>query len=445
MKNLARLKEFRQKVYTVGFTKRADALLNLVDALTVAGHVSSPVALSEEVLFERQHSSIPEALNHGQIDRAGLGQVLYDLQPAEAETMAGYEVYAADTTPEYRPEAETLPDRGYLKSKKEEMAQPGHQYSWLVRLVKQGTSWVAPQDVGRVRTDQTESQVAVEQVKTLDQRSDRPKVVVADSRYANKIFLAVFLVVKTIVGLVRLRQNMALYEAPTPKPAGSVGRPRKHGAKFKLSCPARSPERSESFSLFGQTIRLQAWHGLHLRALPDLVGVVLRVEFLKADGTPRYKRPLWLFWTGSVEVALSQICLMYLWRFAEEHAFRFLKQHLGLTANNSTQLGNVERWMWLGALAYWQLLLLQEVVIERRPAWYPARPTAFVKILTPGLVQRAALSILGELDGPAQSPKPTGKGVGRPKGYCPQPRKRYQVVKKGKKKGKSTQKTPVVT
>lgn len=38
----------------------------------------------------------------------------------------------------------------------------------------------------------------------------------------------------------------------------------------------------------GQKIRLAAWHGLHLRKLPALVGMVLRVEFLKADDTPRY-------------------------------------------------------------------------------------------------------------------------------------------------------------
>jgi hypothetical protein len=35
-------------------------------------------------------------------------------------------------------------------------------------------------------------------------------------------------------------------------------------------------------------------------------------------------------------VPLHDLCLMYLWRFAIEHAFRFMKQHLGLNANQST-------------------------------------------------------------------------------------------------------------
>jgi hypothetical protein len=60
--------------------------------------------------------------------------------------------------------------------------------------------------------------MAVEQVKALDQRSNRPKVVVADSLYGNVVFprawprdrLAVFLVVTTVAALVRLHHNLVL-------------------------------------------------------------------------------------------------------------------------------------------------------------------------------------------------------------------------------------------
>jgi hypothetical protein len=427
------LEQFRRKVYGC-LRKRADAWLDLLDSLTVARQVESPVALSQENPFRRQHSSVPDALNHGQLDLAGLGQVLYDLQSAAADTIAGYEVYAIDTTPEERPEAATLADRGQLKSQKDAPVRLGHKYSWLARLVTWRTSWIAPLDVQRVATASSDSAVAADQVKALDQRSSRLKVVVADSLYANQVFLAVFLVVQTVVALVRLRHNRVLYEQPAPRSAGQRGAPRKHGAKFKLSSPSRPPDRTEEWGLAGQLIRLQAWHNLHLRQLPDLVGLALRVEFLKADGTPRFKLPLWLFWTGPVEVPLSALCQMYLWRFAIEHAFRFLKGHLGLTANFSTNLTNTAHWMWLCALAYWQLLQMRPLVAENRPAWYrrcrPGQP------LTPGLVQRAALKILLGLDGPAQSPRPAGKGRGRPLGYRPQPRPRFAVVKKGQKQPK---------
>ena len=46
------ISEFRKAFYQ-NFIKRADTLFNLVDALTVVGRVSSPVALSEETPFAR--------------------------------------------------------------------------------------------------------------------------------------------------------------------------------------------------------------------------------------------------------------------------------------------------------------------------------------------------------------------------------------------------------
>ena len=114
------------------------------------------------------------------------------------------------------------------------------------------------------------------------------------------------------------------------------------------------------------------------------MGVVLKVEFLKPDGTPRYHHPLWLFWTGKPDLNLADVARMYLWRFAVEHGFRFLKQHLGLNANTSAQLDSTERWMWLCALAYWQLLLMRSEVADLRPAWHPQRTQ--LSILTGSLV-----------------------------------------------------------
>jgi hypothetical protein len=59
----------------------------------------------------------------------------------------GYEVHAVDATPNERMAAETLADRGVLKAQQKEALRYGHKYSWLVRLVQGGTSWVAPEDI----------------------------------------------------------------------------------------------------------------------------------------------------------------------------------------------------------------------------------------------------------------------------------------------------------
>jgi hypothetical protein len=426
-----RIQQFRKAVYQ-SILKRADAILDLVDALTVAGHVDSPVALSEEAPFRRKFSSIFDTLRCGEFDFDRLPQALYEFQPADSEEMAGYEIHALDCTPNPRSEAETLEDRGSLKTQKHDPVHYGHKYSWLVRLVAWGTSWVAPVDVQRVETPLTDSQIASVQVKELAQRNPKPKVVVADSLYGNHLFLAVFLVVQNVFALVRLRSNQVFFEQPKPHPKGTKGAPAKHGAKFKLSEPSRLPDQSETFLLGEQTVSLLAWQGLHLKKLPALVGMVLRVEFLRADGTPRYKRPMWLFWTGPETVSLQELCRMYLWRFAIEHLFRFLKQHLGLNANQSTDLVSCDQWMWMCALAYWQLLLMRDGVENTRPAWFPARTPQGANYLTPRQVQRSAFRYLVQLGTPARNTRPAGKGKGRSKGYHPTPRQRFPVVKKAK-------------
>lgn len=425
--------QFRETVYQ-SFVLRGDAALDLLDALTSAVVVESPVALSESPLFRRQFSSVYDVLTEGEIDEAKLHKVWYHQQPATSEKIGGYEVYGVDATPRPYPEAPTLPEGQYLKASAQAAVQIGHKYSWVARLVQWGTSWVAPVHIARISSTSTDNETAVEQVQALDAQSTQPKVVVGDSLYANRVFLAIFAVLKTVVALVRLRGNQVLYEAPPPKLPHQRGRPRKHGPKFKLAAPARPPDVEVCFWLGRQQVHAQMWQELHLRAIAALVGSVVRLEFLRADGTPRYQRPLWLFWSGPATVAPADLCRMYLWRFAIEHAFRFLKQHLGLNANQSTDLDSALLWMRLCATAYYQLLLLRPLAQDVRPAWHPRLRHGYALPLSPRQVQRQALAFLLRWGTPARAPKPAGKGTGRAKGHRPPPRTRYRVVRKTKKR-----------
>jgi hypothetical protein len=142
--------------------------------LTVVGHVSSPVALSEETPYRRKFSSIFDTLLEAEFDFYQLLPALYEHPPSNSERMVGYEAYALDTTPNERPEAETLEDRISLKAQKDDRVRYGHKYSWLVHLVNWGTSWVAPVDVQRVVTCLSDSQVGAMQVQELALRVDSP-------------------------------------------------------------------------------------------------------------------------------------------------------------------------------------------------------------------------------------------------------------------------------
>jgi len=418
--------EFREVVYQK-VTYRPDAIMDLVDALTIAGHVNSPVVLSESPVFRRKFSSVYDALVHGELSD-DLKNVFSDSQDENWETIAGYEIHAIDATPNERMAAETLEDRGALKAQQKEPVRYGHKYSWLVRLVQSGTSWVAPEDVGRISTSTTDSKLAAQQVKDLSERNKRPKVVTADSRYRDKHFLGAFAGLENTYALVRLQNNQKLSQEPKPKPVGSLGAPPKHGADFQLTAIVREVDACEEFLLGKQKVRVRVWHKLHFKRLARVTGSVVCIEFLKEDGTPRYKRPIWLFWTGPEGVAPQDLCRMYLWRFAIEHLFRFLKQHLGLNSNRSSNLESLQRWMWIVALAYWQLLLIRHDVVPNRPAWHPRKKDGWDKPLTPAQVQRSAQIFLLTSGSPANNVRPAGKGRGRQIGYHPAPRKRFDVV-----------------
>lgn len=426
------INRFRREVYQ-SFEQRGDSGMDLIDALCSAVTVESPVGLSESPLFRRRFSSVYDFLNRGRIHVAQLRRVLERNQPPDAEKIAGFEVYAVDCTDDPVPEAKTLPDRSRSKKGRHAPTQVVHRYSWLVRLVAERTSWCMPQDIRRVSTELTDSEVGAAQVALLAQCNQRLKVVVADSLYCNVIFLGMFLAVQHLYALVRMRSNRNLYEEPPERQPGQKGRTRHHGRKFKPSAPWRVADRMEEGMLLGQRVRLLAWEGLHFYELPFLVGIVLSVQFLKPDGAPRFQRPLYLFWTGPTTVALLDLARMYLWRFAIEHMFRFLKQHLGLTCANSPDLAHRQRWLWCCALAYCQLLLMRGLVAAQRPDWHPRYVQGRSRPLSPRQVQRQALAFLLNLGTPAQPTQPAGKGCGRPYGYIPPPRQRFAVVSKSAK------------
>lgn len=427
---LERLQQFRQRLYQT-FCQRADAAMDLIDALAHSDQVESPVAVSQVPSFRRRFASIYDALHFTQPDQPALRRLLFESVPADSQTLAGYEVYAVDGTPQPHPAADTLADRTWVCVAEDAPAVPGHQYSLLVRLVHTGTSWVAPLDVRRVESTSNSNAVGAEQVQALDLKSAQPKVVVADSGYGNQHFLRIFLLLKTLCALVRLRGNLVLYEAGSVRQAR--GRKRVHGDTFRLAGPRRPPDRQATLAVPGGSVVIHAWQDLHLKALAALPGTVLRVQMFRPDGSLRHQRPWWLFWTGPTSVSLVALFQMYAWRFTIEHTFRFWKQHLGLNTARLVAGAAPERWVWCGLLAYWQLLLARPVVGGCVPPWQAQPKIVDPWAYTPRQVQRALPGFSARIGTPAAAPKPAGKGLGRALGFIPQPRKRYPIIDKGKK------------
>jgi hypothetical protein len=428
------LQTFRQKLLGI-FPLRADALFELIDALLLTLDPRSPVELSASPAFRRRFSMVYDALRHGQVDAELARQLLATAEPSDAIEVAGYAVYAQDSTIHPRPDAETLQDRGKVYSASQERTVPGHQYSWLGRVVAQGQSWFAPRDVERIATSTTPAAVAAEQVKrlALTLAAGVLAVIVADSHYAKSIYLIAFVTLPNLYVLVRLACNRVLYGPPPPVTGPRRrGRPKVHGAKFRLKSPP-APERQSTWSLGKATVRLSAWTQLHFKDLPALVGMVVRVEFLTATGEAMYKRPLWLFWSGPRDVPLEALCLMYLLRFGIEHFFRFAKRRMGLLIAQTPDLAASVNWVWVVTLAYTQLLLARALVSAQPRPWDPKSRRDPQQPLTPGQVRQAWSVFSHGLGTPAQSPRPSGKSPGRAPGFHPKPRPRCPVVSKRQK------------
>ena len=138
---------------------------------------------------------------------------------------------------------------------------------------------MAPEDIQRISTSTTDTKVAAQQVKELAKRNPRPKVITADSRYRDQHFLGVFADLENTFALVRLQNNQKLSQEPVPKPEGSRGAPRKHGAGFQLTVIEREPDALEEFFLGKQKVRVRVWHKLHCKRLAQVKGSVVCVEF----------------------------------------------------------------------------------------------------------------------------------------------------------------------
>src|SRR5712691_11329085 len=153
--NLNTLNEFRHAVYGC-FKQAGDALFNTVDALSSETAAHSFPELSLSPLFERRWWSLYEAFEDGQIDQNRLRQVFvrYLVRPLERQQLW----LGIDATSIERPQSKTSPDRTVVyKPNLPESSKPiscGWQFSTVVILPAQPSSWTAVLEEPRIRSDQ---------------------------------------------------------------------------------------------------------------------------------------------------------------------------------------------------------------------------------------------------------------------------------------------------
>lgn len=436
---------FRAGLYAC-LTRWGDALFELADAgLCSPGPIGSVPALSLEPEFTRSHGSLYKSLARGRIDADRLRRLLVEHAPPDWPL-----VFAVDASTWDRCDAETSPERGfYYSASKHSAGQPivaGWSLQWICQLSFAPDSWTAPMDVRRLSPRQDTADATIDQVRELVDLLPADREVplfVFDAGY-DPIALTHALSDTRAQVLCRIRDDRVFYADPSPRPRlkPTRGRPPRHGRRMKCSQRhtwGRPTQRLVTQDPRYGTVSVTAWAGLHPKLAgrgrwsdhdtpPIVKGTVIRVDVQHLPKpTARTKKTLWLFWSGPGTPDLDLCWRAYLRRFDIEHTFRFAKNTLGWTSPSLCTPEQAERWTWLVIAMLTQLRLARDHVEDLRLPW--ERPHEAHQ-LTPVRTRRGFRRLRATIGTPANPPKYTTAGPGRPKGTRRPPRTRYPAVKK---------------
>src|SRR5215469_2911455 len=417
----------RHQVYS-SVDRSADALFDLTDALLCEAAARSLPEWSLSATFRRKWSSCYEAMEDGCINQGRWSQIW---TTALFEQQEGAVWISIDSTSIARPEAETSPDRGMIYVPNLPHAKKpvsvGWQFSTVMLLPAQASSWGAILSQRRIGSHQTAVAIAIEQMEQLKALLPPDVRLLADRWYVTGPFLQACHRLQ-IGALMRLKRNRKLYRPAPPK--GRRGAPRKDGALFQGSRPETWEAPDESWTgedEQGRPIQVQAWRHLHFRQAREVEVIVYRVVRMGAHDTKRDPRESWFVWVGLDGLPLAEVAATYRRRFSHEHTYRFLKQDLFWTKVRVRTPEQFERWSLVVATAMNQLVLARPLGQALYRPW--ERRSALV---TPRQVRRVMLPILQQVGTPACVPKPRGKSPGRQKGAMIGPAPRYEVVRKPK-------------
>jgi hypothetical protein len=429
------------------FAVEGDVLLNLIDALAVGPRVESAVEVTLSPAWGFDFSNLYASLNRAaqkladdieqddwlqELRQARLAWLLAQPLPSPNPATGKWGVRILDATDYPRPKTRTV-ELGYVHGA--DGMHLGHGLSLLSQRVGEG-SWTLPLEIGWIPPQSHPLIYGTVQVEQFVHRHGwaSEQVLVVDAQYTVATFLKPVQELGISV-LGRVANNRVFYlEPPTYR---GFGRPPVRGRKIKLNDARTLPpiDAQQGWELEGG-VRIEAsrWDDVRMRQWPNQSLALYRVIEYRADGEPRYKRPLWLiFVSATPETELptpSEGQAIYQERFGIEHSIRFLKRELGLTAGqfNSTQAeGRVQLWVEMVATVFWFLWALSGLAKaddkKNIPKWWRSGK------LTPGAVRKMAAGLLLGLGWNKPQPKPRGKSPGRAKGTRLEPRKRFKAYR----------------
>lgn len=456
---LADLKTFRKNLY-LNFPKRKDAIMNLLDALTSYGHrCDSVVQLSKAECYNRQYSSITDAIADGLLCARWEAIMKLVYKAAKPEDQIRINRFIIDCTSNSRQYAHKLADRTVTHSPNPAPGNKpicvGHQYS-LLGLIPDDTiankkHWLVPLCVKRVKSQEKGNELGVEQVveciKDLG-LSDQLSISIGDSLYGTEKCRITASKQDNLIHMFRLNSTRNLFCSPKEQKAKGKGRKKEFGDKMTLN---NSGTHSEPDELAETTwisrrnkkynVKIQCWYNMLLRGSrtfrsSEFPMNLIKICVLDQQGKMIFKRPLWLAVMGKHrdKISLVDCYKNYSTRYDIEHFFRFGKQKLLLDAYQTPDMEHEEYWWQLCMLAYMQLYLGKELTPLMPEPWERYLPEFKLPDVTarnvnsPSQTQRGFNKILKQTGTPAAPCIARGKPRGRMQGEVIVKRENNQII-----------------
>lgn len=260
-------KQLRHQIYQ-RYERSADALFELGDALSSEAQARSLPELSLSPFFRRTWASVYKTLEDGRIDEQNWMTLWTTALLAEPHGLVWISI---DSTAIARPEAEMSPDRGMISVPNlphtSKPVSVGWQFSTVMLLPEQPSSWGAILSQRRISTVETAVSVGIQQVEALRSLVPASARLLADRWYVTGPFLQACQRLQ-MPALMRLKRNRKLYRPAPSHPHGKRGTPRKDGDLFQGSRPETGGEPDASWSgtdWHGKLLLVQTWQHVHVQ------------------------------------------------------------------------------------------------------------------------------------------------------------------------------------
>jgi hypothetical protein len=480
--------EFCQKLLSF-FDNSSKEIVDLIVALASNGNAKSVTELALNPLFFFKYSSISNAIDnlfkYKAIETSDekIRQAQYLIERFEfdkklqtlfkddlpAKWKQKYRLLNNDVTSIFRPYSPTLENKEFVYAanqvvKGNKPVNIGFRLSTIGLSAREDqVAWNLPLSMLRVPVDMKSNSFAAKQIEAIVSNKELFEddffVCASDSAYCYRNFIHPNWHLNQLINIIRIAGHRNVSYPFKGVPHTGSGAPTRYGNIFKLgdADTHTQPDKIEEFEITLKKgnrqckVVMKQWNDMLIRGsrtekMHDKPFQLISVNVIGVKtNEPVFKKTLWLTVWGQKrnELSLTEIYEAFRLRFDIEFFFRFGKQRLLLAKYQTPKIEHLDNWFHIIELSYWLLYVNRkegENIIRDWEKYLPKYKDQDVKepneslTKSPTQTQRAISGIISEFAKNNLIPKTRKNSPGRQKGETQTPKKRFEVVKKGKKK-----------